>query len=343
MALDEAPPFWWQKPGWQAIALSPLSYIYGRAAAKRMSSPSTGSVEVPVICVGNFITGGAGKTPTVQLLTKHIRKKNLRPGILTRGYGGAITTPTIVKPDRHNAHDVGDEALLHAAVATTVISADRPAGAELLVENGCDIIIMDDGFQNPSLRKDYNLVVVDSKRGVGNGFTMPAGPMRVPLSRQIHHVDGLMIIGEEDGADKILRRMARAAKPIFRASIRVVGKTRIANKRALAFAGIADPSKFFETLERHQVKVEDRQAFGDHHVYVAEDCEDLLERAQRQELQLMTTTKDLARLKDMGDAQMRLAEACETVKIELVTDDPAMLNRVVDKAFERATARKLSR
>lgn len=341
MALDEAPPFWWQKPSIFAFALAPVAYFYGRVAGIRMMSEPSGNVPVPVICVGNFVTGGAGKTPTVQMLTRFVRKAGRNPGILSRGHGGAINSATVVKLERHNAHDVGDEALLHAALATTVVSPDRPEGATLLVEQGCDFIIMDDGFQNPGLEKDYNLVVIDAKRGIGNGFTMPAGPMRVPLKTQMLKADGIMVIGDEDGADKIIRRAARAAKPIFHASISVIGKTKIKGMKALAFAGIADPSKFFDTLKNNKVKVEDNQAFGDHHVFLADECRDLMERAEKSDLQLMTTTKDMARLKDMGDDQNKLAEASMPIMIELKPDDPGMLERIVTTAIERARKRKL--
>lgn len=342
MALDEAPPFWWKKPGWQAVLLSPLAFFYGRVSARRMAAAPSGSVPVPVICVGNFVTGGAGKTPTVQMLVRYARKLGLQPGILSRGHGGAITSATIVKPDRHNAHDVGDEALLHAAFAKTVISPDRLVGAELLAEEGCDLIIMDDGFQNPHLQKDYCLVVVDARRGLGNGFTMPAGPMRVPVSAQMHHVDGLIVIGDGDGAARVIRKAARAAKPIFRASVSVVGKTRIAGKRAIAFAGIGDPDKFFDMLRKIGVDLVAALPFGDHHVYLEEECEDLLQRAEKDGELLLTTTKDHARLKGMGTLQNKLAETCETVKIELVPNDPAILSRIVDTAVERARKRKLA-
>ncbi len=155
MVLDEAPPFWWTKNSWQGYALSPVSYIYGRLAARRMNMSTAVKVSVPVICVGNFVVGGAGKTPTVHMLAKYARAQGFKVGILSRGHGGAITTPTVVKLDKHNAHDVGDEALLHAENSTTVISANRVAGAELLIKQDCTLILMDDGFQNPSLHKDF--------------------------------------------------------------------------------------------------------------------------------------------------------------------------------------------
>ena len=342
MALDEAPPFWWGKPGWQAALMWPASFLFGRASARRMDSQPGHSVEVPVICVGNFIVGGAGKTPTTMLLAKHIRKRGMKPGILSRGYGGGITTATVVEPGKHNAHDVGDEALLHANITTTVISADRPSGADLLVAQGCDFIIMDDGFQNPSLHKDFCLVVVDSRRGLGNGFTMPAGPLRVPFGRQLLHVDAVLVIGDEDGASNVIRKVARAGKPVFHAEMRMIGKSKWAGKQVLAYAGIADPSKFFSMLEDAKVKVVDRQGYGDHHTFSEEDVEDLFDRANRQKLDIVTTSKDAARLKEMGDVQAKLLEASQIIEVDLIPEDSMQIERVLDIAIDRAEKRALA-
>ena len=343
MALDESPPFWWGKANWQAWLLSPIGYMWGKAAARRMASAPSGSVDVPVICIGNFIIGGAGKTPTAAALSKHARGLRMKPGILSRGYGGGITTATIVKPDKHNAHDVGDEPLLHARHAVTAVSADRVSGAELLVAQGCDVIIMDDGFQNPSLEKDYNLVVVDAKRGLGNGHTMPAGPMRVPFKQQLRHADATMIVGNGPGADQVIRKAARSGKPVFHGHLNVIGKTKWAKQEVLAFAGIADPEKFYQTLTEIGANIGDRQSFGDHHLYDDEECEDLLERAERQELTLVTTAKDHVRLNRMGEAQARLAESSQVIAVELVPEDPKMLNRILQLAIEHCSRRRLSK
>ena len=340
MALDEAPPFWWQKNSWQGYALSPISYVYGRIAAKRMSITTPTSVEVPVICVGNFVVGGAGKTPTVHMLSKYAIAQGFKVGILSRGHGGAIQTPTIVEITKHNAHDVGDEALLHAEKSTTVISTNRVAGAELLVKENCTIIIMDDGFQNPALHKDFNLVVTDAKRGLGNGFTMPSGPMRVPLKHQLLHTDAVLITGKGDNAIKTIRKAARAGKPIFHSVVEVIGKTKHKGKKALAYAGIADPSKFFDTLEDIGVDVIERQGFGDHHLFTQDECADLIDRSKEQKLELFTTQKDAIRLKDMGEAQDKLKELSEAIHIDLKPEDPAMLKRIFDITLKRFNARK---
>ena len=343
MALDEAPPFWWQNSGWQSWLLAPLSYVYGQAAARRMSSAPYANVPVPVFCVGNFVVGGAGKTPTVQLLSEHFRSLGLKPGVLSRGYGGAITTPTVVRRERHNSHDVGDEALLHAAHAITVVATDRPKGADLLVKRGCEVILMDDGFQNPSLTKDFSLVVVDAKRGLGNGFAVPAGPVRVPLREQLLHADAVLVIGEGGRSERVIRRCAKAGKPIFRAFAKPVGPAKIRDTEVVAYAGIADPTKFFDTVEMAGAKIVQHLSFGDHHQYTEEECTDLLRRAQKSKAKLVTTAKDAARMRGMGEAQNRLFEESEILNMVLVPEDPAMLSRISDKMFKRFTARKLAK
>ena len=342
MAVDEAPPFWWRKNAWQAWLLAPIGIAYGKAAQKRMEQAPTAEVPVPVICVGNFIVGGAGKTPTVQMLSRFARSKGLRPGVLTRGHGGAVTTPTVVNREKHNSHDVGDEALLHARHAVTVVSADRARGAEMLMEKGCDVILMDDGFQNPVLKKDFNLVVVDAKRGLGNGFPVPAGPVRVPFRDQVKHADAVLVIGEGNGGDQVIRRCARSGKPVFLANILPTGINKLSDPQYFAYAGIGDPEKFFETLENGGVQIAGRESFGDHHVFTDLECEDLMEKAEKLEATLITTAKDAVRLAKRGKAQEKLLDASEVLHITLDADDPNMLQRILSVAEERCDQRRLA-
>ena len=341
MALDEAPPFWWRNPGFRSWLVAPIGFAYGRIAAARMDAEPSYSAKMPVICVGNFVVGGGGKTPTVQLLVKHLIAKGYKPGVLSRGHGGAITSPSLVNPEMHNAHDVGDEPLLHAALAKTVVAADRPKGAAILEEEGCNIMVMDDGFQNPSLEKDYNLVVVDTKRGLGNGFPVPAGPLRVPLTRQMIHTDSVLLIGGYERGKRVVRKAARAAKPIFQARVKVKNKKQFKGLNVLAFAGIADPTKFFDTVEKIGAIIKDKQGFGDHHVFLEDECKELLERARKEQLELVTTTKDHVRLLGMGDAQNKVAELAMPLDIDLVPDNPGMLDIVVRTAVERYDQRRL--
>ena len=342
MAIDEAPPFWWKKPRLRAWLLSPLGTVYGRAAAARMALTPSASVEVPVICVGNFILGGAGKTPTVAMIAEYLIRQKINPGILSRGYGGAITNPTLVDLKHHNSRDVGDEALLHARVATTVVAHDRAAGARLLVEHGCKIILMDDGMQNPTLRKDYNLAVIDSNRGIGNGYCIPAGPMRVPLNDQLTHIDAALLIGEGDEGTKTIRKVARAGKPVFQAFIEAKDSRWLKGKKVIAFAGIGDPEKFYQTLREQGCEIEVEQNFGDHHMFTEDECVDLINLGREKKLDLITTEKDHVRLLGMGVAQEKLAEVTKTLPITLVPDDPATLDRIIQAAISRGETRLLA-
>ncbi len=339
MALQEAPPFWWQKPGWQAFLLSPFSWIYGQVSARRMEHPPSDFVSVPVICVGNFIAGGAGKTPTVLALVKCAKSMKLKPGILSRGFGGGVSVATLVEPDKHDSRDVGDEPLLLANAATTVVSVDRPAGARLLVESGCDLIIMDDGFQNPKLHKDYCLVVVDAKRGIGNGFTHPSGPLRLPVSRQLPFADTVLVIGEGNGADGVIRQVAKSAKPFELSNVKIQNIGRLKGKQLLAYAGIADPDKFFASLSSAGLEVIEQCAFGDHHHYHEDEIEELVDKAKQLNLHLVSTSKDIFRLKGLGKLSQELIEKTDEIKIELVFENPEFLRSVITSAlnsvFER--------
>jgi len=342
MALDEAPPFWWRRNAWQGWMLSPVGWAVGRAAATRMLAQAGGSVPVATLCVGNFIAGGAGKTPTVQMLVREAIKRGHSPGILSRGHGGAITKTTFVRLDRHNSHDVGDEALLHVKEAVTVVSTDRLNGARALLEKGCDLIIMDDGFQNPGLHKDFSLVVVDAERGIGNGFTMPAGPLRVPLNVQLQKADAVLLIGSSLAGRNLIRYGARANKSVFEAAFMPIEPGALNQEKVVAYAGIGNPEKFFATVTQCGAEIIERRAFGDHHVFLDEECWDLMEMAKKHGAQLVTTAKDAARLRGRSEAQATLLRESHVLEVTLQPDDPTFCNRVLDATFKKATKRVLA-
>ncbi len=193
-----APAFWW-KPRPDAVAhlLSPFGAVYGAIAARRMNKAGA-RVNAPVICVGNFVAGGAGKTPTAMALAQEMKRAGHTPFFLSRGYGASrpVESPRIVDAARDSAADVGDEPLLLARVAPTVVCADRVAGARLAIEAGASVLIMDDGLQNPSLQKDFTIAVVDGAVGVGNSLCIPAGPLRAALDAQLQRTDAIVIAGE---------------------------------------------------------------------------------------------------------------------------------------------------
>jgi tetraacyldisaccharide 4'-kinase len=291
-----APAFWWRtEPTIPARLLKPASILYAAVAIRRLGRPGERAGR-PVICVGNLTAGGAGKTPTALMLAELLRGAGASPVFLTRGYGGRLAGPVKVEPN-HRADDVGDEPLLLARCAPTVVSRDRPAGARLATEIG-DIIVTDDGLQNPSLKKDLAMAVVDGAVGAGNGLVLPAGPLRAPLEAQWPLVDVALIIGDGIAGDALARAAAGQGKPVFRGKLvpdaDVAAQLR--GRRVLAFAGIGHPEKFFGTLREIGAIVEKAVPFPDHHRFGERQLSALLEDAKRENLVLVTTEKDAARM-----------------------------------------------
>lgn len=338
---SEAPPFWWEKPDWRARALSPLAKIYGAIAGRHIRRAKPPSVSVPVLCIGNFTVGGAGKTPTSIALAKAATVRGLKPGIVSRGYGGAFSGLHRVDPNKDSARHVGDEPLLLARHAPVVVCADRVAGAKALMASGCDFIIMDDGFQSARLHFDYALMVVDAGRGIGNGKVLPAGPLRAPLTDQLIRTDALLRIGISSGADQVVRSAARAAKPIYESVLQPQNIAQIGQGRLLAFAGIGDPSKFFRTLNEAGLDVAQTKSFPDHHLYTDEDAADLIKDATSDKLTLITTAKDHVRLFDGSPLAKELAKQTLVLDVELVFSHPQTAQNIIRDTRERAKARIL--
>lgn len=288
-------PAFWDGPASHPAArlLAPVAALYGRHTAARMDRAGI-PPPCPVLCIGNFTLGGAGKTPTALAVAAHLRDLGVRPAFLTRGYGGRLTGPVRVDPARHAVADVGDEPLLLARAAPTILARDRPLGARLCTAEGADCIVMDDGLQNPSLAKTLSLAVVDAGAGLGNGLTFPAGPLRVPLARQWRHVHGLVLIGEGPAGERVAEEARRRNLPVHRASL--IPGADLAGRRVLAFAGIGRPEKFFASLREAGAEVVATRAFADHHPYDARDSEALAVEAERLGADLVTTEKDRVRL-----------------------------------------------
>jgi len=270
--------------------LTPVSWAYAWATARRIETTISRRVSVPVICVGNFTVGGAGKTP----ITRALRAK-LGPNAhtLSRGYGGRVAGPLRVTPDMQ-ASEVGDEPLLHAADGPAWIARDRFAGAQAAAQAGAHVIIMDDGFQNPTLGKDLSLVAVDAGFGVGNGAVFPAGPLRERLSDGLKRADAIVIM--HTSGERATERMwlAGFSKPILHAHLAPVGA--VPRGKLVAFAGLARPEKFFDTLTDLGADLEDAIPFADHHLYSEDDLTMLAQLAEERGGQLITTEKDAARL-----------------------------------------------
>ncbi|TAK48356.1 MAG: tetraacyldisaccharide 4'-kinase [Xanthobacteraceae bacterium] len=331
------PVFWWRTGLLPARLLAPLGMLYGTVAAWRMAREGR-RAGVPVVCVGNYQLGGAGKTPTVLALLAMLHDIGEHPVVLSRGYGGRLAGPVRVEPGLHRAADVGDEPLLLAQAAPVIVARDRVAGAGLARELGASLIIMDDGLQNPSLHKDVVIAVIDGSRGVGNGAVFPAGPLRAPLTAQIARTDAMVVVGAGEGGLPVARLARARDLPVFHAWFdpdpRSVAALR--GRRVRAFAGIGDPQRFFATLLGHGIDVVESQAFPDHHAYSARDLEAQHRAAASSGLTLVTTAKDLVRLS--GDPRLtELAEGIVPFEVRMAFAAP---NDV--KAFLRARLRPVT-
>jgi tetraacyldisaccharide 4'-kinase len=212
----ETPSWWYRDKGAVASTLAPLGALYGRIAEARALRVTPYRSRLPVICIGNFTAGGGGKTPTAIAVARLLKELGAKPCFLTRGYGGASKVATFVS-EGMSAAEVGDEPLLLAEHAPTMVSADRVASAKAIEQSDASVIVMDDGFQNPSLVKDLSLIVVNAASGIGNGLMMPAGPLRAPLDIQIARADALLIIGSGDKATALVDAFRARAKPVLKA------------------------------------------------------------------------------------------------------------------------------
>lgn len=341
--VSEAPPFWWKKGDPRAWLLAPASLVYGYFAGRRMKNAKRAEVGVPVICVGNFTVGGAGKTPTVITLAKAVKARGLKPGVLSRGYGGSMDRTTVVDPHHHRARDVGDEPLLIAREALTVVSRKRLEGARMLIAEGADLIILDDGFQSAAVKFDYALMVIDSIRGIGNGFLVPAGPVRAPTTLQLAHATALLKLGDGNGADPFIRLAARSGKPVYEGSVEPVGDAgAIAGRRVLAFAGIADPEKFYRTLQGLGAEIVIKRSFGDHQHLSDDEIDDILSTAEKKDLAIVTTAKDAVRLGGHHGRAEELAARITVIDVEMSFDSPTTPRLIIDTALMNFRKRRLS-
>ena len=333
------PRFWHGSASLQSHLLSPVAALYGAIAARRMQRKGL-DAGVPVICVGNYHTGGAGKTPTVLALAKLLRDLGEVPVVLSRGYGGKLHGPVKVDPSRHQAADVGDEPLMLAASLPVVVSRQRADGVPLARSLAATVILLDDGFQSPAVAKDTSLIVIDGHRGLGNGQVFPAGPLRAPLPPQIARTDALIIVGSGTAADGVAGTVAAQGKPVLSAHLKpdAAQVASLMGKRVLAFAGIGDPARFFNTMRANGVDVVRERAFADHHPYSQGEVENLIEEARRDALTPVTTEKDLARLRH-GGSLPDWAQQIVPFAVTLEFDDATLLRKFVSARLFKARQR----
>jgi tetraacyldisaccharide 4'-kinase len=334
-----APAFWWRPdPSPLATLLRPAAAAYAAVAVRRMRQPGA-TADVPVICVGNFTVGGAGKTPAALTLAHMLAAEGHKPFFLTRGYGGRLAGPVRVDPAAHKAGDVGDEPLLLARAFPTIVARDRRAGAQLAAGDGAGVVVMDDGLQNPSLAKDLSFAVVDGATGSGNGLCLPAGPLRAPLAAQWPKVDAVIVVG--DGAPlAVINEAEVRSKPVLRARLEpeATHAAPLRGRRVLAFAGIGRPDKFFATLRECGATVVAERRFSDHHPYRADEIRAILAEAQANGLDVVTTEKDLVRIASLPDVPFLTADI-KVLPVHLVFEE-SMVQDLLSRALAQGKSRR---
>ena len=318
------PPAFWSMPRPTAAArlLSPLGAVTKWATARRVSRPRW-RAPVPVICCGNVVVGGAGKTTLTLDLAQRLQARGMAVHCLTRGYGGRVRGVLKVELNQHGADMVGDEALLLAAVAPTWVSVDRAAAARTAIAAGAQALLMDDGLQNPGLVQDWPLLVIDGATGFGNGLLLPAGPLREPVKTAATRVAAAIVIGP-DGSG--VAKQLPPSLPLLRADLVMdPGLLRLRGQRLLAFAGIARPEKFFWALHGIGLDPVVTRGFPDHHRFSAADLKVLQRDAARLEATLITTPKDAVRLPPAMRAEVVVAD------VALQWREPAALQALLDR------------
>lgn len=348
MRLDE--PSWWYggADDVRQHALLPVSRVYGWLAERRFRKGTPYRSRLPVICIGNFTAGGTGKTPLSIHIARLLISRGERPVFLTRGYGGRTTGPAWVRDEPGAARLFGDEPLLLSSVAPTLVSRDRRSGIIAIERDGArepTVVIMDDGLQNPAIAKDLSIALVDGKRGIGNGEVIPAGPLRAPFEFQLGLVDAIVV---RDPPSDVNERSVLAILrqgfpgPVLTAAVGACGDTAWIGERSLvAFAGIANPRRFYRLIEKLGGQLADAVSFPDHHWFSASDADRLLKLAQTKNAQLVTTEKDYARFKDDA-ALATLTAATRFLPIEVRIEDRELtrLNSLIESALRGQTRRQ---
>ncbi|SHH44648.1 tetraacyldisaccharide 4'-kinase [Cognatishimia maritima] len=328
-----APRFWQNSPdapGWQARLLAPLGAAYARATAKRVAEPPSYRAPVPVLCIGNINAGGTGKTPTVIALLQRLQARGVKAHVVTRGYGGSLAGPVQVNERTHAASETGDEPLLLAAFAPTWVAKDRSEGARAAVAAGADIILLDDGFQNPAIAKDASIVVVDAHVGFGNGRCIPAGPLREPVKAGLKRADLILTIGPDKAQERFETTWSTSIELPRAKGVLAPLPTGMDWKGTpfVAFAGIGRPEKFFETLRGLGANLVQTHALDDHQPLTNSLLTRLDADAKRLGAQLVTTEKDAVRL----PKAYRTSVLSLPVRLELNDWSPvdALLDKLLD-------------
>lgn len=282
-------PSFWQTDNLISKLLSPLGELYALGTKCRLKLNKSRKIDIPVICIGNLTAGGTGKTPTAISLAQMLQNAGLKPNFISRGYHGTLHD-TQVHPETHTPEQVGDEPLLLARIAPTFINSDRYQGALKAQQNKAECILMDDGFQNPSLYKDLSFIVIDGTSGFGNKRCIPAGPLREHIEEGIKRAQAALIIGEDK-----YNLSNSLPLPCFKGKI-VPQKPDLKNNRVIAFAGIGHPQKFYNSLSELGIEIIKTYDFPDHHYYTESELQNILDEAQKLQAEAITTSKDFVKI-----------------------------------------------
>lgn len=307
MTIHWQQPSFWYKRNIASVLLLPLAWIYQLAYFLRWRSTRPATLPIPILCIGNLVIGGAGKTPCALAIGGWLKQKGVNACFLSKGYGGHLAEPTLVDPTRHSAYEVGDEPLLLARTLPTIVAKNRLKGAYKAVSEGFSLIIMDDGFQNPMFKKDCSIIVMDSARGFGNRFTLPAGPLREPVESGLKRAQAI-ILTERKGQPVTRSITTKRSLPTMRAYLRTHSKTPLEGKAVVAFSGIARPQQFFDSLTLLGAELVHSEAFADHHIFSDEELSLLNVQAKAHGAILVTTPKDWVRLSLRWQAEVTVAE-----------------------------------
>ena len=302
--------------------LTPLSWLYLWGLNRKLAKARPAKAAIPVICIGNLTTGGAGKTPVAEAVRGRITALGRRAATLSRGHGGREVGPLKVDPELHAFREVGDEPLLLASSGEAWIGRDRPEAARAMAAAGAEAIVMDDGHQNPLLAKDFTFLVIDAAAPFGNGHVLPKGPLREPVAQGLSRADAAILMGE----GPVPGLVAASGKPVLRA--RLEASAPAPSGPLVAFAGIGRPGKFFDDLKAAGADLIDAIPYPDHHPYSSSDLAYLIDLANSAVARLVTTAKDHVRLTPaMRDNTL-------VYSVRAVFEDPAALDALIAPIFK---------
>ena len=322
----KAPKFWYKKNDtYLSNTLYPLSLLFRFGTKIRNIISRQRISKIPVICIGNIVVGGAGKTPVALKLGSMLKQNGYKPHFVSKGYGGIETNNTLIK-EWHSAQSVGDESLLLSEVAPTWIGKDRNKSFMLAKENGADCIIMDDGFQNPTLQKDFSIIVINGEQGFGNKRVIPSGPLRESVARGISRANLIIVIGE---IDENTRKKISNSVPLIHANFKISRDNKIyKNQKVTAFAGIAYPEKFYNSLSEQGAILEKKISYPDHHIFDENDMLNLAENANLTKSVLVTTKKDFVRI------PKSYRSLVSTLNGEIKFEDENLLKEILSNVLE---------